>query len=49
MYRQLGRVGDAKREIATYKKLKELKDKLRAQYKVLMIQLEEMQAEEYPH
>ena len=49
MYRRLGRVDDAKREIATYKNLKELKDKLRARYKVLMIQPDEMRAEEDAH
>jgi tetratricopeptide (TPR) repeat protein len=46
LYRQDGRVEDAKREFELYKKLKDMKDKLRAQYKELLIQPAEIQTDE---
>jgi tetratricopeptide (TPR) repeat protein len=38
LYRKLGRVDDAKREMELYKKYKDMKEKLRALYKELQIQ-----------
>ena len=38
--------GDAKREIEIYKKLKDTKEKLRAEYKDLLIQHDEIRADE---
>ena len=46
LYRKYGRLDDAKREIAIYKKLKDMKEKLRAQYKELLIQPNEIRADE---
>lgn len=46
LYRKLGRVEDAKREIDLYKKYREMKDKLRAIYKQLQIQRDEAPADE---
>lgn len=45
LYRKLGRTDDAKREVETYKQLKDLKDKMRAVYKDLLIQPDEIRAE----
>src|ERR1019366_1944210 len=46
LYRKSGRMEDAKREIELYRKLKETKEKLRAQYKELLIQPNEIRADE---
>ena len=46
LYRKSGRMEDAKREIELYRKLKEMKEKLRAQYKDLLIQPNEIRADE---
>jgi Flp pilus assembly protein TadD len=48
LYRKMGRVDDAKREVEIYQKLKDLKDKLRAVYKELQIQPDEIRADEHP-
>jgi tetratricopeptide (TPR) repeat protein len=48
LYRKMGRVDDAKREIELYQKYKEMKDKLRAVYKELLIQPDEIRAGEDP-
>ncbi|MGB6688535.1 MAG: tetratricopeptide repeat protein [Terracidiphilus sp.] len=44
LYRKMGRMDDARREVDLYKKCKDLKDKLRAVYKDLLIQPEEIRA-----
>jgi tetratricopeptide (TPR) repeat protein len=46
LYRKLGRADDAKREIALYKKYKDMKEKLRTIYKQLQIQREDIRADE---
>ena len=46
LYRKYGRMEDAKREIELYRKLKDMKEKLRAQYKDLLIQPNEIRADE---
>jgi tetratricopeptide (TPR) repeat protein len=46
LYKKQGRVDDAKREVDLYKKLKDVKDKLRATYKDLLIQPNEISADE---
>ncbi len=46
MYRTLGRVDDAKREIDLYKQFKDVKEKLRVTYKDLLIQPNEIRANE---
>jgi tetratricopeptide (TPR) repeat protein len=46
LYRQLGRADDAKKEIELYKKYKDMKDKLRAVYKELQTQPNEITADE---
>jgi tetratricopeptide (TPR) repeat protein len=46
LYKKQGRVDDAKREVELYKKFKDLKDKLRATYKDLLIQPNEISAGE---
>ncbi len=46
LYRKDGRLEDAKREIDLYKKLKDMKEKLRAQYKELSVQPAEIRADE---
>lgn len=46
LYRKEGRMDDAKREIEIFKKLKDLKDKLRAQLKDLFIVPNEIHADE---
>jgi tetratricopeptide (TPR) repeat protein len=46
LYRQMGRVDDAKREVELYQKFKEMKEKLRALYKELQVQPKEIRADE---
>lgn len=46
LYRKNGRVDDAKREIEIYKKLKDTKEKLRVEYKDIMVQPNEIRADE---
>jgi len=46
LYRKIGRMDDAKREVDAYKKYKDMKEKLRALYKELQIQPKETAAEE---
>ncbi|MDR3739482.1 MAG: tetratricopeptide repeat protein [Terracidiphilus sp.] len=46
LYRKFGRIDEAKREIEIYKKLKDAKDKLRAQYKDLLIVPNEIRADD---
>jgi tetratricopeptide (TPR) repeat protein len=48
LYRKMGRMDDAKREVELYQKYKEMKDKLRATYKELQIQPDEIRAYENP-
>jgi Flp pilus assembly protein TadD len=46
LYRKMGRVEDAKREIDLYRKLKDEREKLRVIYKELQIQPKGAQADE---
>jgi Tfp pilus assembly protein PilF len=46
LYRKMGRVDDAKREVELYKRFKEMKEKLRALYKELQVQPKEIRADE---
>lgn len=46
LYRKLGRTEDAKHEVELYQKYKGMKDKLRAVYKELLIQPDEIRADE---
>jgi tetratricopeptide (TPR) repeat protein len=46
LYRKQGRAEDARREVELYKKYKDMKDKLRALYKGLLIQPEEIRPDE---
>ena len=46
LYRKIGRTDDAKREVELYQKYKGMKDKLRAVYKELLIQPDEIRADE---
>jgi tetratricopeptide (TPR) repeat protein len=46
LYKKQGRMDDAKREVDLYTKFKDLKDKLRATYKELLIQPNEISADE---
>ena len=46
LYRKMGRQDDAKREMALYKKFKEMKEKLSALYKELQVQPKEIRADE---
>ena len=46
LYRKMGRMDDARREVELYKKYKDLKDKLRAVYKGLLIQPKEIRADD---
>jgi Tfp pilus assembly protein PilF len=46
LYRTMGRADDAKRELELYQKFKEMKEKLRAQYKELLVQPKEIRADE---
>ena len=48
LYRKLGRMDDAKREVTLYQKYKDLKEKLRAVYKEMLIQPDEIRADENP-
>lgn len=48
LYRKMGRVDDAKREVELYQKYKEMKDKLRATYKELLIQPDEIREGDSP-
>jgi tetratricopeptide (TPR) repeat protein len=46
LYRKQGRVEDAKREVESYKKLKDMKEKLRAIYKEMQIRPSEIRLDE---
>jgi Tfp pilus assembly protein PilF len=46
LYRKMGRVDDARREMELYKKFKEMKEKLLALYKELQVQPKEIRADE---
>lgn len=46
LYRKIGRVDDAKRELELYQKFKDMKEKLRALYKELQVQPAEISAAE---
>jgi Tfp pilus assembly protein PilF len=46
LYRKQGREDDARREVALYKQYKDLKEKLRATYKDLLVQPSEIRADE---
>ena len=46
LYRKMGRMDDAKREVELYQKYKDMKEKLRAVYKELLIQPDEIRADE---
>jgi len=46
LYRKNGRMEDAKREIEIYKQLKDTKEKLRSEYKDLLVQPNEIRADE---
>ena len=46
LYRKAGRADDARREMEIYKKLKDTKEKLRAQYKDLLVQPSEIRADD---
>jgi len=46
LYRKIGRIDDAKNELELYKKYKDMKEKLRALYKELQVQPEEIKADE---
>jgi predicted Zn-dependent protease len=46
LYKKQGRTADAVHEVDLYKKFKDLKDKLRATYKDLLIQPDEISADE---
>jgi len=48
LYKKMGRVDDAKREVELYKKYKNMKEELRAVYKGLLIQPDEIRADENP-
>lgn len=48
LYRKMGRMDDARREIDLYRKYKDMKDKLRAVYKDLLRQPDEIRADENP-
>jgi Flp pilus assembly protein TadD len=48
LYRKMGRVDDAKREVELYQKYKDMKEKLRVVYKELLIQPDEIRADENP-
>jgi Tfp pilus assembly protein PilF len=46
LYRKMGRVDDAKRQVELYQKFKEMKERLRALYKELQVQPKEIRADE---
>ena len=48
LYRKMGRTDDAKREVDLYQKYKDMKEKLRAVYKELLIQPDEIRGDESP-
>jgi tetratricopeptide (TPR) repeat protein len=48
LYRKMGRMDDAKREVELYQKYKDMKEKLRAVYKELLIQPDAIRADENP-
>ncbi len=48
LYRKTGRMDDARREVQLYQKYKDMKEKLRAVYKEMLIQPDEIRADENP-
>ena len=48
LYRKMGRMDDANREVELYQKYKDMKEKLRAVYKGLLIPPDEIRADENP-
>jgi Tfp pilus assembly protein PilF len=48
LYSKMGRKDDATREVELYKKYKDMKEKLRVVYKELLIQPDEIRADENP-
>jgi tetratricopeptide (TPR) repeat protein len=46
LYRKTGRIDDARREVELYQKYKDMKEKLRAVYKEMLIQPDEIRADE---
>jgi Flp pilus assembly protein TadD len=46
LYKKIGRVEDAKREVDLYKQYKDMKEKLRVTYKELLTQPSEFRADE---
>jgi tetratricopeptide (TPR) repeat protein len=48
LYRKMGRTDDAGREVELYQKYKDMKEKLRAVYKDMLIQPDEIRADENP-
>jgi tetratricopeptide (TPR) repeat protein len=48
LYRKMGRLDDAKREVELYQKFKEMKEGMRAVYKDLLIQPDEIKSNENP-
>jgi Flp pilus assembly protein TadD len=48
MYKRIGRVDDAKREVALYQKYKSMKEKLNSVYKDLAVQPDEIRKDERP-
>jgi hypothetical protein len=48
LYRKMGRMDDAKHEVELYQKFKEMKEKMRAVYKDLLIQPDEIKSSENP-
>jgi tetratricopeptide (TPR) repeat protein len=46
LYRKMGRIEDARREVELYKKYKDMKEKLRALYKDVLIRPEEIRADD---
>ncbi|HEX4029094.1 MAG TPA: tetratricopeptide repeat protein [Terracidiphilus sp.] len=48
LYRKMGRTADARREVDLYKQYKDMKDKLRALYKGLLIQPQEIRLDQDP-
>lgn len=48
LYRKMGRMDDAKREVELYQKFKEMKEEMRAVYKDLLIQPDEIKSNENP-
>jgi tetratricopeptide (TPR) repeat protein len=48
LYRKMGRMDDARREVQLYQKYKDMKEKLRAVYKEMLIQPDEIRADKNP-